>query len=171
MARTRRRLLVAAVGVALASVAACDGSRSPARPSSARAGTTATTVTSVAAPAAEEQRLAAETHRLRVTTHPEGATLRIQRVGGAAQVARTPFTGRVKGGHLTLVLSRPGSNTLTQRVLLMTGDPWALRADWPEELRRCPMLVKPFTLDGLAATVRGALAAPPPQAQRKSNGG
>ena len=60
---------------------------------------------------------------------------------------------------------------LADRLLLMTGDPWALRADWPEELRRCTLLVKPFTLDGLAATVRGALAAPPPQAQRKSNGG
>ena len=57
------------------------------------------------------------------------------------------------------------------RVLLMTGDPWALRADWPEELRRCPLLVKPFTLDGLGAMVRAALSAPLPQAQRKSNGG
>ncbi len=60
---------------------------------------------------------------------------------------------------------------LAERLLLMTGDPWALRADWPDELRRCPLLVKPFTLDGLAAMVRGALAPPPPQAQRKSNGG
>jgi DNA-binding response OmpR family regulator len=60
---------------------------------------------------------------------------------------------------------------LADRLLLMSGDPWALRADWPEELRRCTLLVKPFTLDGLAATVRGALTAPPPQAQRKSNGG
>jgi DNA-binding response OmpR family regulator len=60
---------------------------------------------------------------------------------------------------------------LADRLLLMTGDPWALRADWPEELRRCTLLVKPFTLDGLAATVRGALTAPPPQAQRKTNGG
>ena len=47
---------------------------------------------------------------------------------------------------------------LAERLLLMTGDPWALRADWPDELRRCPLLVKPFTLDGLAAMVRGALA-------------
>ena len=42
---------------------------------------------------------------------------------------------------------------LADRLLLMTGDPWALRADWPEELRRCTLLVKPFTLDGLAAAV------------------
>jgi DNA-binding response OmpR family regulator len=77
---------------------------------------------------------------------------------------------QLSGDTLALALLRRWPR-LAQRVLLMTGDPWALRADWPEELRRCPMLVKPFTLDGLAATVRGALAPPPPQAQRKSNGG
>jgi YVTN family beta-propeller protein len=116
LVRTRRRLLVAAMGVAVAVLAAaCDPGRSPARPSSAQAGTTLTTV---AVPAAEEQRLAAETHRLQVTTHPGGATLRIQRAGGADEEARTPFKGRVKGGHLILSLSRPGSNTLTQQVLL-----------------------------------------------------
>jgi YVTN family beta-propeller protein len=116
LVRTRHRLLVAAVGMAVAVLAsACDAGRSPARPSSARAGTTASTV---AAPAADEQRLAAETHRLKVTTHPDGARLRIQRAGGSAQVARTPFKGQVKGGHLTLTFSRPGANTLTQRVLL-----------------------------------------------------
>ncbi len=61
---------------------------------------------------------------------------------------------------------------LIGRVLLMTGDPWALRAEWPEELRRCPLLVKPFTLDGLGAMVHATLSAPPPpKAQRKSNGG
>jgi YVTN family beta-propeller protein len=108
------------VGVAVAALAtACDGGRAPARPSSPRAVTTATTVSTVKAPAAaSEQRLAAVAHRLRVTTHPEGATLRIQRPGGAAKVARTPFKGKVGGGHLVLTLSRPGSNTLTQRVLL-----------------------------------------------------
>jgi YVTN family beta-propeller protein len=116
LVRTRRRLLVATVGVALAVLlAACDGGRSPARPSSAQAGTTAATV---GASDPGEQRLAATTHRLQVTTHPERATLRIQRAGGPAQVARTPFKGEVKGGHLTLVLSSPGSNTLSQQVML-----------------------------------------------------
>ena len=77
---------------------------------------------------------------------------------------------QLSGDTLAIALLRRWPR-LAERVLLMTGDPWALRADWPEELRRCPMLIKPFTLDGLAATVRGALAPPPPQVQRKSNGG
>jgi DNA-binding response OmpR family regulator len=77
---------------------------------------------------------------------------------------------QLSGDTLAIALLRRMPR-LADRLLLMTGDPWALRADWPEELRRCTLLVKPFTLDGLAATVRGALTAPPPQAQRKSNGG
>ena len=118
MVQSRRRLLVAVVGVVLAvGVTACDGRRSPARPSSAQA-QAGTTVSTVAASDPGEQRLAARAHRLQVTTHPEGATLRIQRAGAAAQVAHTPFRGQVKGGHLTLTLSLPGSNTLTQQVLL-----------------------------------------------------
>ena len=77
---------------------------------------------------------------------------------------------QLSGDTLAIALLRRWPR-LAERLLLMTGDPWALRSEWPEELRRCPLLVKPFTLDGLAATVRGALAPPPPQAQRKSNGG
>jgi DNA-binding response OmpR family regulator len=77
---------------------------------------------------------------------------------------------QLSGDTLAIALLRRMPR-LADRLLLMTGDPWALRADWPEELRRCTLLVKPFTLDGLAATVRGALTAPPPQAQRKTNGG
>ncbi|HJR51032.1 MAG TPA: response regulator [Gemmatimonadales bacterium] len=77
---------------------------------------------------------------------------------------------QLSGDTLAIALLRRMPR-LADRLLLMSGDPWALRADWPEELRRCTLLVKPFTLEGLAATVRGALTAPPPQAQRKSNGG
>ena len=77
---------------------------------------------------------------------------------------------QLSGDTLAIALLRRWPR-LAERLLLMTGDPWALRSEWPEELRRCPLLVKPFTLDGLAGIVRGALAAPPPQAQRKSNGG
>ena len=77
---------------------------------------------------------------------------------------------QMSGDTLAIALLRRWPR-LAGRVMLMTGDPWALRADWPEELRRCPMLVKPFTLDGLGAMVRAMLSVPPPQAQRKSNGG
>lgn len=122
LGRIQRRLPVAVLGVALAVlVAACGSGRPAARPSSAQAGTPASTVdaSAASATAAGEQRLAAEVHRLQVTTNPDGATLRIQSAaGGAARVARTPFKGRARGGHLVLTLSRPDSNTLTQRVLL-----------------------------------------------------
>jgi DNA-binding beta-propeller fold protein YncE len=115
-ARPRRRLLLAITAMVVAILAtACDGGRTPARSSSAQP---ATTVSTVKAAAADEQRLAATTHRLQVTTHPDGATLRIERPGGATKMARTPFKGKVRGGHLVLTLSRPGRNTLTQRVLL-----------------------------------------------------
>jgi DNA-binding response OmpR family regulator len=77
---------------------------------------------------------------------------------------------QMSGDTLAIALLRRWPK-LVGRVLLMSGDPWALRADWPDELRRCPLLVKPFTLDGLAALVRSTLAAPAPQAQRKRNGG
>ena len=77
---------------------------------------------------------------------------------------------QLRGDTLAIALLRRWPR-LAGRVLLMTGDPWALRADWPEELRRCPLLVKPFTLDGLGGMVRMMLTAPPAKAQRKSNGG
>jgi YVTN family beta-propeller protein len=118
MARTRRRLLAAVTGLALAVVlGACDGGRPASRPSGARA-QAATKVSTVAAGDKAERLLAAQAHRLQVTSHPEGATLRIQRAGAAARVARTPFKGRLEGGHLTLVLSAAGSNTLSQPVVL-----------------------------------------------------
>lgn len=61
---------------------------------------------------------------------------------------------------------------LAERVILMTGDPWAVKSDWPAELVRCPLLSKPFTLEFLATAVRTALAAAEGGGQqRKRNGG
>jgi YVTN family beta-propeller protein len=118
MARRSRRLLAAAVGTALAVLlAGCTGGGAPNRPAGARAATT-TTPTTTAIAAADEQRLAAQRHKLRITTHPDAATLRIKRAGAAAKVARTPFASVVTGGHLTITLTRPGMNPLTQQVLL-----------------------------------------------------
>jgi len=77
---------------------------------------------------------------------------------------------QLSGDTLAIALLRRWPR-LAGRVLLMSGDPWALRSDWPEELRRCPMLVKPFTLDGLGSLVHAALTAAAPKVQRKSNGG
>jgi CheY-like chemotaxis protein len=77
---------------------------------------------------------------------------------------------QMTGDTLAIALLRrwPG---LAGRILLMTGDPWALRANWPEDLRQCPLLVKPFTLDALGSVVLSMLSAQGPQAQRKRNGG
>ena len=77
---------------------------------------------------------------------------------------------QMSGDTLAIALLRrwPG---LAGRILLMTGDPWALRANWPDELRQCPLLVKPFTLDALGLAVGAALTTPALQAQRKRNGG
>jgi DNA-binding response OmpR family regulator len=77
---------------------------------------------------------------------------------------------QMTGDTLAIALLRRWPR-LAGRILLMTGDPWALRANWPEELRQCPLLVKPFTLDALGAAVLSILSAQEPQAQRKRNGG
>jgi two-component system OmpR family response regulator len=77
---------------------------------------------------------------------------------------------QMTGDTLAIALLRRWPR-LAGRILLMTGDPWALRANWPDELRQCPLLVKPFTLDALGAAVLSILSAQEPQAQRKRNGG
>jgi two-component system OmpR family response regulator len=77
---------------------------------------------------------------------------------------------QMSGDTLAIALLRRWP-ALAGRILLMTGDPWALRANWPDELRQCPLLVKPFTLDALGLAVGAALTTPALQAQRKRNGG
>lgn len=59
---------------------------------------------------------------------------------------------------------------LTDRVILMTGDPFAPQDHWPIELQRCPRLPKPFTLDMLRAVILLALEEPPAEDQRTGNG-
>lgn len=59
---------------------------------------------------------------------------------------------------------------LADRVVLMTGDTFAEQEHWPAELRRCPLLLKPFTLDILRVTVLSALEGPPSEGRRASNG-
>jgi DNA-binding response OmpR family regulator len=71
--------------------------------------------------------------------------------------------------YLALVRREPG---IASRVLLMSGDPWAVKEGWPAELQRCPMLVKPFGLDLLARVVASTIAAADAAAPtRKRNGG
>jgi DNA-binding response OmpR family regulator len=59
---------------------------------------------------------------------------------------------------------------LAERIILMTGDTFAEQDHWPSELRCCPLLLKPFTLDVLRVTVQQALDRQAPGGQRASNG-
>jgi DNA-binding response OmpR family regulator len=59
---------------------------------------------------------------------------------------------------------------LASRIVLMTGDIYAEKDHWPTELLSCPLLIKPFTLEMLRVTISQALAEPPSENQRASNG-
>jgi DNA-binding NtrC family response regulator len=61
---------------------------------------------------------------------------------------------------------------LLNRVILMSGDPMSAQPDWPDELRGCPILPKPFSLDALAKLVSVVLAqADTTPELREGNGG
>lgn len=55
---------------------------------------------------------------------------------------------QISGDALSLALTRRWPR-LRGRIMLMTGDPAAIRSDWPVELADCPVLSKPFTLEAL----------------------
>lgn len=79
--------------------------------------------------------------------------------------------GHLSGDALFLALVRRAPE-LANRVLLMSGDPWAVKPDWPAELQRCPVLAKPFTLETLGKAVASSLlAADTTRSRRKQNGG
>jgi DNA-binding response OmpR family regulator len=46
---------------------------------------------------------------------------------------------------------------LAGRIVLMTGDTFAETDHWPHELRVCPLLLKPFTLEMLRTTLVATL--------------
>ena len=78
---------------------------------------------------------------------------------------------QMSGDALFLALVRRWPE-LAGRVILMSGDPWAIHHDWPPDLVRCQLLTKPFTLDILNRSVAAALAAADQAApRRKQNGG
>jgi DNA-binding beta-propeller fold protein YncE len=75
-------------------------------------------VVAAEAAADAERRLAERSWRLRVTTHPPGASLSVRAAGGATRKAKTPFRGTLRGGDLELTVARAGYNRLVQRVRL-----------------------------------------------------
>ncbi|HUF35948.1 MAG TPA: response regulator [Gemmatimonadales bacterium] len=91
--------------------------------------------------------------------------------GGFDLVLLDVNLGQISGDTLFLALVRRAPE-LAHRVILMSGDPWAVKEDWPPDLQRCPLLTKPFSLEALAAIVAGALAEADAAApRRKRNGG
>jgi DNA-binding response OmpR family regulator len=59
---------------------------------------------------------------------------------------------------------------LATRVVLMTGDTYAEKEHWPIELQRCPLLLKPFTLDMLRIAILAGLDDAQSEGQRAGNG-
>jgi CheY-like chemotaxis protein len=59
---------------------------------------------------------------------------------------------------------------LADRIVLMTGDTFAEMDHWPHELRVCPLLLKPFTLEMLRLTLVASLARTTSGDQRAGGG-
>ena len=59
---------------------------------------------------------------------------------------------------------------LADRIVLMTGDTFAEMDHWPHELRACPLLLKPFTLEVLRVTLAATLVRGTSGEQRAGNG-
>jgi DNA-binding response OmpR family regulator len=76
---------------------------------------------------------------------------------------------QMSGDTFFMALTRRWPRLIT-RIVLMTGDTYAEQDHWPPELRRSPILFKPFTLDMLRHTILAVLEAPPLEGQRASGG-
>lgn len=76
---------------------------------------------------------------------------------------------QVSGDALFLAIVRRWPH-LRDRVILMSGHPYAVEEDWPAELRHCPLLAKPFNLDLLFQTIDSVLRATAVEPPRRHNG-
>jgi len=75
---------------------------------------------------------------------------------------------QMSGDTFYLALTRRWPR-LADRIVLMTGDTFAETEHWPRDLQRCPLLLKPFTLDHLRRMVMATLEGPPTEG-RASHG-
>lgn len=57
---------------------------------------------------------------------------------------------------------------LADRIVLMTGDTFAEKTHWPDDLQRSPLLLKPFTLELLRSVVLAALEGPASEGRASS---
>ena len=76
---------------------------------------------------------------------------------------------QMSGDTLYLALVRRWPH-LADRFVLMTGDTYAETDHWPRDLRACPLLLKPFTLDMLRAVIVEALERGLSGSRRAGNG-
>lgn len=60
--------------------------------------------------------------------------------------------------------------TLRSHVILMTTDADVPNREWPEELKSCPLLTKPFRLHELYRAVESVAPAEEPLPRKRSNG-
>ncbi len=74
---------------------------------------------------------------------------------------------QMSGDTFFLALTRRWPR-LADRIILMTGDSFPETEHWPADLLRCPLLLKPFTLDVLRRTVLEVLEGP---AERRAGNG
>lgn len=76
---------------------------------------------------------------------------------------------QMSGDTLYLALVRRWPH-LADRIVLMTGDTFAQTGHWPSDLRSCPLLLKPFTLDMLRAVIVATLERASPGGRRAGTG-
>ncbi|MEO8200697.1 MAG: response regulator [Gemmatimonadota bacterium] len=74
----------------------------------------------------------------------------------------------MSGDTLYLAIARRWPE-LRNRIILMSGDPESASAGWSTELKSCPFLAKPFTLEKLTQAI-AAVVREQPADIRRSNG-
>jgi CheY-like chemotaxis protein len=74
---------------------------------------------------------------------------------------------QMSGATFYLALTRRWPR-LADRIVLMTGDTFAEKTHWPDDLQRSPLLLKPFTLELLRSVVLAALEGPASEGRASS---
>lgn len=75
----------------------------------------------------------------------------------------------MSGDTLFLAISRRWPE-LSNRIILMSGDPEGAAACWPPELKNRPFLAKPFTMETLRRAITGVIPEVPQIVPRRRNG-
>ncbi len=70
-----------------------------------------------------------------------------------------------RGDALALALIRRWPY-LRGRIMLMSGDIWSQVDNWPDELKECPLLAKPFSLESLSQSLHALLERQAPAPRR-----